>query len=141
MNDDDVRSFFATFEAASGAGDTAALGACFAETFLAGDAEGARPVPREAFLAALPTRLAAATAAGLGPAALVDLEIDRLDEHWAVARTRWLAPRPGSEPLVMASTYLLHRRDGAVRITAYLNHEGLPLRSPGSAAAGGRTGV
>ncbi len=135
--DADIRSFFSLFERAGGAGDTEALAGCFAETFLAGDADGASPVPREAFLAALPARTAAAAARGIGPAHLTSLDVVQLDDHWLVARTRWNAPREGADGMPMASTFLLHRRADGLRIVAYLNHEGLGVSptAPGQPAS------
>lgn len=124
----DVIAFFAGFERASSEVDLAALTGCFLDTFLVGDAHDARQVPRAAFLEALPGRSAAASAAGIGPAALTDLSADPLDEHWVLARTRWSAARAGGPALLMASTFLLRRHDGALRIAAYLNHAGLGLR-------------
>jgi hypothetical protein len=128
----DVQQFFATFERASGVAEVDALTECFADAFLVGDAQDARPVPRAAFLQALPTRFAAAANAGIGPAVLTGLVAEELDEHWVLARTRWSAPMAGGGTLPMASSFLLHRAEGVLRIAAYLNHEGLGLR-PGTA--------
>lgn len=132
--DPDVIEFFVAFERASRDADLATLTGCFLDHFLVGDAQDARPVPRAAFLEALPGRSAAAAAAGLSPATLTDLSVVALDEHWVLARTRWSAERAGGPALVMASTFLLRRHDGGLGIAAYLNHEGLGLR-PGTTSS------
>lgn len=124
----DVIEFFALFQRASADTDVETLASCFLDSFLVGDAHDARTVPRDAFLQALAGRSAAATAAGIGPAALTALSVDALDPHWFLARTQWSAPRAGAADLVMSSTFLLRRHDGALRVATYLNHEGLGLR-------------
>ncbi|MGR6920284.1 hypothetical protein ACU635_39135 [[Actinomadura] parvosata] len=126
---DGLRRFFDTFTQAGDALDTDALAGCFAEAFLAGDAAGARPVPRSAFLAALPKRAGMFAEAGLRPAVLESLACDDVDDHYTLARTTWTAERTaGGPPVHLSSSYLLHRdAEGAYRIVVYLNHQGLPL--------------
>ncbi len=121
-----VVSFLETFQRASRELDLDALRGCFAEIFLAGDASGSRPVPRQAFLEALPARAAAAAAAGVGRAALRSATAVMLDDRWTLLRTTWAAPREGGGELPMASSFLLHREGDQVRAAAYLSHEGLP---------------
>lgn len=98
---------------------------CFADVFLAGDAQGIKPVTRQAFLAALLQRAEAFARAGLAEPVLTDLDIDTLDEHFLLARTEWDA---GAARLV--SSYLLHRAgDGGLRVVVYLNHQGFEPRT------------
>ncbi|MBB5781625.1 hypothetical protein [Nonomuraea jabiensis] len=127
--DDELRRFFDVFAQASGSLDVDTLTGCFAEVFLAGDAGGARPVPRPAFLRALPRRAQMFADAGIGPAALDTLTHQQLDDRYVLVRTEWTAPRTaGGEPVHLSSSYLLHRdADDTYRIVAYLNHQGLPL--------------
>jgi hypothetical protein len=128
-NDDlepDVARWLQRFQKASADVDLEALGDCFAEVFLSGDASGGRPVPRETFLAVLPNRVRAAEAAGIGRAVLRSASASALDEHWVLLRTTWAAPRTDGEELAMSSSFLLHRSDSDLRATVYLNHEGLP---------------
>ncbi|MGW0196156.1 hypothetical protein [Nonomuraea sp. NPDC003201] len=127
--DDELRRFFDVFAQASDSLDVDTLAGCFAEVFLAGDAGGARPVPRPAFLQALPRRAQMFADAGIGPAALDTLTHQQLDDRYVLVRTEWTAPRTaGGEPVHLSSSYLLHRdADDTYRVVVYLNHQGLPL--------------
>jgi hypothetical protein len=129
-----VAAFLESFRTASADLDVEAQRECFAETFLVGDAEGARPVPREAFLQAVPARAAAAEQAGVGRAQLIEASMLRLDDSWVLLRTEWSAPLADGGELPMTSTFLLHDGRSGLRITAYLNHRGLPVRGPVRAA-------
>jgi hypothetical protein len=92
----------------------------FAETFLAGDKGGIRPVTREAFLRALPKRAEMFREAGVGEPVLAELSFEALDEHYVLARTEWAAG-----PIRLVSSYLLHRKDdGTLEVVVYLNHQG-----------------
>jgi hypothetical protein len=122
-----VAAFLESFRQASATLDIDAQRECFAETFLVGDAAGARPVPREAFLAAIPARAAAAEQAGLGRARLVEASMLRLDESWVLLRTEWSSSSADGGEFPMTSTFLLHDDRSELRITAYLNHRGLPV--------------
>ncbi|GAA4592590.1 hypothetical protein BJY16_000685 [Actinoplanes octamycinicus] len=119
---DRIEQFFQTF--------TTLPAESFAESFLVADAAGARPVSRADFLRALPRRAAMFAALGVGPAELVSLTTERLDDHYALARTAWSAPRlAGGDPVPMSSSYLLHDDGTRLEIVLYLNHESpLPLR-------------
>jgi hypothetical protein len=75
-----VAVFLGSFREASATLDIDAQRECFADTFLVGDANGARPVPREAFLQAVPARAAAAKEAGVGRAQLIKASMLRLDD-------------------------------------------------------------
>jgi hypothetical protein len=110
----ELTAFFERFRAGDSVGD------CFADVFLAGDAAGIKPVTRQVFLESLPKRAEMLARAGLQSPALADLSFESLDDHYILARTVWTA---GAGRL--ASSYLLHRRDGALRVVVYLNHEGL----------------
>ena len=124
--DPDVADWLQRFRQGSADVDVAALGDCFAEVFLSGDASGSRPVPLGAFLAMLPKRVRAAEAAGIGRAVLRTASATDLDEHWVLLRTTWAAPRTDGGELAMWSSFLLHRSDSGLRAAVYLNHEGLP---------------
>jgi hypothetical protein len=137
-----VAAFLEAFREASAALDVEAQRDCFAETFLVGDAAGARPVPREAFLQAIPARAAAAEQAGIGRAHLVEASMLRLDDSWVLLRTEWSSPLAAGGEFPMTSTFLLHDDHSALRITAYLNHRGLPVsgrQRKRTNAPGGRT--
>jgi hypothetical protein len=135
--EEEVAAFLESFRRASADLDVDAQRELFAETFLVGDADGARPVPREAFLQAVPARAAAAEQAGVGRAQLVEASMLRLDGAWVLLRTEWTAPLADGGQLPMTSTFLLHDDRSALRVTAYLNHRGLPVggvRRPRSAS-------
>lgn len=120
-----LRGFFAAFSPDAGGED--GFGDLFADPFLLADDAGARPVPRAAFLAALPRRARFFADAGLGPAVLTALTCQRLDDRYVLARTDWDAPRvAGGEPVRLASSYLLHDDGDRFRVVLYLNHQGLP---------------
>ncbi len=125
--DERVAVFLASFREASATLDVDAQRECFAETFLVGDADGARPVPREAFLQAVPARAAAAKEAGVGRAQLIEASMLRLDDSWVLLRTEWSSSLAAGGKLPMTSTFLLHDDQSELRITAYLNHRGLPV--------------
>jgi hypothetical protein len=122
----DVAGWLESFRRASAEVDVDTLRECFTDVFLSGDAGGSRPVPREDFLAMLPNRVRAATAAGVGRAVLRSAFASPLDDYWVLLRTSWAAPRTGGGELAMSSSFLLHRSDSGLRAAAYLNHEGLP---------------
>jgi hypothetical protein len=124
--DADVADWLERFRRASSDVDLDLLRDCFAEVFLSCDATGSQPVPRETFLAMLPDRVRAATAAGVGRAELRSAAASPLDDHWVWLSTTWAAPRAVGAELAMASSFLLHRGDSGLCATVYLNHEGLP---------------
>ena len=95
--DGQVEAFFATFAAASHQLDTDRLAELFAETFLAADPAGVQPVPRQAFLHALPRRAELFRAAGTG----------------------------ASLPVRLSSTFILRREEDRLRVVFYLNHQDL----------------
>jgi hypothetical protein len=128
--DDQVREFFDRFTAASDGPDVEALGELFGETFLAADPAGARPVPRELFLQALPRRAELFAAAGITRVALDDLRYEALDGTYVLARTGWRGERVDAHgeraaPLRLDSSFLLRRDGDRLRVVLYLNHQDL----------------
>jgi ketosteroid isomerase-like protein len=126
--DDQVRGFFDRFTEASDALDVAALGELFDETFLAADPDGVRPVPKALFLQALPRRAELFAAAGIARMTLADLEHQALDDTYVLARTGWRGERTGdggTEPVRLASSFLLRRDGERLRVVLYLNHQDL----------------
>jgi hypothetical protein len=114
----ELTAFFQHFSADA---DRNALAECFADVFLVGDASGAQPVPREAFLRSLPKRAEMFAKAGVGKPELAELSYDVLDESYIFARTEWCA-----DPIRLVASYLVHRNeDGALHVVVYLNHKGL----------------
>ena len=124
--DAQVQAFFDTFTAASDQLDTDRLAELFAETFLAADPAGVQPVPRQAFLAALPRRAELFGAAGITRVVLVDLHHHALDDTYVLARTDWRAERAGaSTPVRLSSTFILRREEDRLQVVFYLNHQDL----------------
>jgi ketosteroid isomerase-like protein len=125
--DGQVEAFFDAFAAASDQLDTDRLAGLFAETFLAADPAGVQPVPRQAFLRALPRRAELFAAAGVTRVALIDLQHHALDDTYVLARTDWRAERPGaaSTSVRLSSTFILRRDADRLRVVVYLNHQDL----------------
>jgi ketosteroid isomerase-like protein len=124
--DGQVEAFFDTFAAASDQLDTDRLAELFAETFLAADPAGVQPVPRQAFLHALPRRAELFAAAGITRVVLADLQHHALDDAYVLARTAWRAERAGaSKPIWLSSTFILRRDTDRLRVVFYLNHQDL----------------
>jgi hypothetical protein len=120
-----VGEFLELFAAAD-RGDDDGLGSAFADPFLAADAGGARPVPRAAFLAAIPRRREMFRERGLGAAVLAAHTVTELDEHYLLVRADWTAPRlDGGASVQLSSSYLLHRDGDTLTAVVYLNHRGL----------------
>jgi ketosteroid isomerase-like protein len=124
--DGQVEAFFATFAAASDQLDVDRLAELFAETFCAADPAGVQPVPRQAFLAALPRRAELFAAAGIARVVLADLRHQALDATYVLARTDWRGERIGaSTPVRLSSTFILRRDADRLRVVFYLNHQDL----------------
>jgi hypothetical protein len=85
-----------------------------------------QPVPRQAFLAALPRRAELFGAAGITRVVLVDLHHHALDDTYVLARTDWRGERTGaSTPVQLSSTFILRRDADRLRVVVYLNHQDL----------------
>jgi ketosteroid isomerase-like protein len=124
--DGQVEAFFEAFAAASDQLDVDRLAGLFAETFLAADPAGAQPVPRQAFLHALPRRAELFTAAGIARVVLADLRYHALDDTYVLAETDWRGERTGASPPVrLSSTFILRRDADRLRVVFYLNHQDL----------------
>lgn len=124
--DGQVEAFFDTFAAASDQLDLDRLAELFAETFCAADPARARPVPRQAFLHALPRRAEQFRAAGIARVVLADLRYQALDDTYVLARTDWRAERAGASiPVRLSSTFILRREEDRLRVVFYLNHQDL----------------
>jgi len=122
--DSQVEAFFDAFAAASDQLDLDRLAELFAETFLAADPAGVQPVPRQAFLQALPRRAELFAAAGIARVVLADLQHQALDDTYVLARTDWHAERPGaSTPVRLSSTFILRRDTNRLQVVFYLSHQ------------------
>ena len=124
--DGQVEAFFDTFAAASDQLDVDRLAELFAETFLAADPAGVQPVPRQAFLHALPRRAELFAAAGIARVVLTNVQHHALDDTYVLARTDWRGERTeASTPVRLSSTFILRRDADRLRVVFYLNHQDL----------------
>jgi ketosteroid isomerase-like protein len=124
--DGQVQAFFDTFAAASDQLDVDRLAGLFAGTFLAADPAGAQPVPRQAFLHALPRRAELFAAAGITRVVLAELQYHALDDTYVLAKTLWHGERArGSTPVRLSSTFILRRDGDRLQVVLYLNHQDL----------------
>ncbi|HEX4907002.1 MAG TPA: hypothetical protein VFW32_00260, partial [Actinomycetes bacterium] len=87
---------------------------------------GVQPVPRQAFLHALPGRAELFRSAGIARVVLASLEHHALDDTYVLARTEWRAERTAaSTPVRLSSTFILRRDADRLWVVFYLNHQDL----------------
>jgi hypothetical protein len=122
---DEVRAFFEAFERYSTQLDLDRIGQQFAETFLSADPTQVMPVPKAAFLAALPRRQALFEAAGATGVRLVSVNEQALDARHVLATTEWVVERTDAAPIRLASTFILRRANDSFVVVFYLNHQDL----------------
>jgi hypothetical protein len=133
-----VRAFFDDFERNSAALDVERIAAQFADTFLNADPERVMPVPKAAFVAALPQREKMFRAAGVSRVRLVSVSETTLDPMHVLARTNWMAESGAGDDIPLASTFILRRQGSSYVVIFYLNHQDLAavLARKGSAHPG-----
>lgn len=116
--------FLETFQHANALG-SASSAALFADTFLAGGPDGAKPVSAAAFAPALDKRKQLFDSLGSRPAELVSVDEILLDTRYTLARTCWrmafLRPDHPAEEVFVNSTFLLDLE--TQRILVYLAHQ------------------
>ena len=118
---DEVREFFETMAA----GGPTAGADLFHDPFVSLDPANVAVVGREQLRAVLPARERMFAAAGLEAAPeLREVETAVLDDLHVLARATWhLKPgKPGAEPVVLESSYLLRREGQGWTAVVYLNH-------------------
>jgi hypothetical protein len=122
---DEVRKFFERLERVSGNGDGAVES--FAPVFLNADPVGEQAVTREALLAARPMREGMFRSMGVSGLHLESIAETKLGADHVLAQVTWVADglKPGEEPLVLHTTYVLHRTGEDLQIIFYLNHQDL----------------
>jgi hypothetical protein len=127
-----VKTFFEAYARATSSLDPAFLEAAYAESFLFAGPAGAQAVKREDFLKVVPKRKAFFTAVGLAASEVSGLEETVLDAHHLLVKAHWTfrfekeAGRSILEP--GATTYVLRRQDGRLRIVFQLDHQDLTKR-------------
>lgn len=120
-----VEQFFQTYARHSSSGDTAALVAHFADTFLAAGPHGAQPTRAADFVLALPRRRQLVEAAGRVSSSLVSVRQIPLDARYLLARTRWRLDFSRPEPLSLHldSDFLLDTGGDRFKIILYLANQ------------------
>jgi hypothetical protein len=85
-----------------------------------------QPVPRQAFLQALPRRAELFAAAGIARIVLADVQHQALDDTYVLARTDWRGECTGASiPVRLSSTFILRRDADRLQVVFYLNHQDL----------------
>jgi len=139
----DVRAFFAEFEQAANALDTATLAELFGDQFLSLDPARAACVPRDAFLRALPARERLFGSIGAAGTTLTEIREAPLDDLHTLVETSWAVrfgpDAPAAGPLELRSAFLLRRGGRGWQVAVYLNHQDIGAvigsRAAGSPAA------
>jgi hypothetical protein len=124
-----VREFFQAFEANTSSSDPAAMGAAYADVFMAAGPQGAQIIRTAEFVAALPRRKQLFDELGCGTAQLISLEQTPLGSRYVMASTRWSLPvdRPQGAPeqIEFESSFILDTGANPFRIVLYLPHQDL----------------
>ncbi|KAA6457487.1 hypothetical protein DYQ86_21875 [Acidobacteria bacterium AB60] len=122
-----VEVFFHDYARHTDTGDVPELAACFADTFVAGNPQGAQAVRASDFALVLPKRIKYFESLGCRRTELISLEPVELDRRYVSARTRWRLTfeRPGGEalPLEVESTYLVDTGVQPFRFLVYIAHQ------------------
>jgi hypothetical protein len=119
----EVRAFFDEFERNSAELAIDRIAAQFADTFLNADPQRVMPVPKAAFLAALPQRDKMFQAAGISRIRLASVRETVLDPIHVLAATDWIAESTDGAEIPLASTFILRRQDSSFVVIFYLNHQ------------------
>jgi hypothetical protein len=136
--DTEVKSFFATYEAANAIFDVEQIAACYAEVFMFGGPEGVQCVKKEDFPKVLPRRKEFFRSRGLVSSNIDSLSASTLDSKYTLAKVVWnmRIDRSGSEPIYSqnAAAYILSRANDSFQIIFQIDHQDLTkrLRESGS---------
>ena len=131
----EVKSFFATYEAANAAFDLEQIAACYADVFQFGGPDGVQCVKKEDFLRVLPRRKEFFRSHGLVSSNIDSLESSALDPKYTLVRVIWKMQfeSGGQEPRTSqnAATYVLARTENRFQIILQIDHQDLRKRVPG----------
>jgi hypothetical protein len=120
----EVDAFFAEFERAGNVLDLKSIEAQYAPFFLSADPNGTQPVPRDAFLAALPKRREMFASVGGTVSHLTGIRETQLDADYVLVDTDWvMSVGAGGEDIDLSSMFILRNDGGDLRIVLYLNHQ------------------
>jgi hypothetical protein len=120
-----LAGFFTTFQHNSDHGAEAEILTQFADTFLAGGPDGAKPVPAALFGPALTRRKELFNKLGCRSTELLFLDETALDSRYTLASTRWRMtfsrPDLPEQQFEVASTFLIDTH--TQKILVYLAHQ------------------
>ena len=119
----EVRAFFDEFERNSAELAIDRIAAQFADIFLNADPQRVMPVPKAAFIAALPQRDKMFQAAGISRVRLVSVRETALDPLHILAATDWIAETTDGADIPLASSFILRRQGSSFVVVFYLNHQ------------------
>jgi hypothetical protein len=119
----EVRAFFDEFERNSAELAIDRIAAQFADTFMNADPQRAMPVPKAAFIAALPQREKMFEAAGISRVRLASVRETVLDPMHVLAVTDWIAESTDGAEIPLASSFILRRQGSSLVVVFYLNHQ------------------
>lgn len=119
----EVRAFFDEFERNSAELAIDRIAAQFADTFMNADPQRAMPVPKAAFIAALPQRGKMFEAAGISQVRLASVRETVLDPMHVLAVTDWIAESTDGDEIPLASSFILRRQGSSFVVIFYLNHQ------------------
>jgi hypothetical protein len=119
----EVRAFFDEFERNSAELAIDRIAAQFADTFMNADPQRAMPVPKAAFIAALPQREKMFEAAGISRVRLASVRETVLDPMHVLAVTDWIAESTDGAEIPLASSFILRRQGSSFVVVFYLNHQ------------------
>jgi hypothetical protein len=124
---DRVDQFFQTYARDSESGDTSALVAHFADTFLAAGPHGAQPTRVADFALMLPKRKQLFDALGCHTTTLVSVQQIPLDARYVLARTCWRLAFSRPQPLAIDvnSDFLIDTGGDECKILLYLANQDL----------------
>ena len=119
----EVRAFFDEFERNSAELAIDRIAAQFADIFLNADPQRVMPVPKAAFIAALPQRDEMFQAAGISRIRLASVRETVLDPIHILAATDWIAESTDGAEIPLASTFILRRQGSSFVVVFYLNQQ------------------
>jgi len=121
-----VPRFFQNYELLISNDDIPSLVSLFEDVFLAAGPQGAKSVRAEDFALALPKRKQLFDKLGCQSTALVSLHETVLDDHYALAKTKWrmtFHQPSGNQEVLVDSTFLLNMGRPDPKILLYLAHQ------------------
>jgi ketosteroid isomerase-like protein len=127
--DQSLQEFFAEFEQAISAAETAAVGRLYAETFLFAGPNGVQAVKKSDFLALLPKMKARYSSPGLKQTHLENVSEGFINPQYSLATVRWrmtVQAAAGARHVHAVATYLLMLgNDGRRSIAFQIDHQDL----------------